>query len=208
MNAVYHHVEVRVILIAMRHDENLMLIEAEIGDHAIGDSRHGRTVCWIANIERNRNVVDGLLDAVGLMRSRAHENGGGPRISGRQVPRFDPVDAIRRYAVAAALEILAKSDEASALRDLADHRIPRITARTSERIDWSRSRAGSSPAPWAIRVSWFRLLPMRPSCRMSSSVIRFLRARGMDPRDTSRTYRDGGIRQSRARATIWSHSWS
>jgi hypothetical protein len=53
MHPVYHHVEMRVILVAMRHDEHLVLVEIKIAEYAIGNPGNGVPISWIGSIEGN-----------------------------------------------------------------------------------------------------------------------------------------------------------
>jgi hypothetical protein len=88
-------------------------------------------------------MVDRLLDAVGLVGRRAHEDACRAGIIGRQVARFDPVHAIRRRAVLPGLQVTDQPCEAAALRDLGDHPIPRMADKTSSSAACNRSRAMS-----------------------------------------------------------------
>lgn len=139
MDPVDHEVDVRVLLVPMCDDEHLVLVQPEVREHAIGDARDRGVVHRVAVIERDGEVVDRLLDTIRLVRRRAHQDARGSRVVGRQVPRFDPVHAVRRSAVLSGLEVANEPGKAAALRDLPDHPILRIAARTSWRVDcrWS-----------------------------------------------------------------------
>lgn len=137
MHSVDHEVDVRVLLVSMRDDEHLVLVESKVREHAIGDARYRGVVHRVAVIERDGEVVDRLLDAIRLVSRRAHENARRARIVGGQISGFNPVDAVRRSAALAAFEIANEPAKAAALGDLPDHPILRIAARTSSSVSCS-----------------------------------------------------------------------
>jgi hypothetical protein len=52
MHPVHEDVQVRVLAIAVRDDQRLVLFKAEPGEHPVGDPFHRRAVHRIAGVER------------------------------------------------------------------------------------------------------------------------------------------------------------
>lgn len=187
VNSVDRQMHVRVLLVAVRDHQDLVLLEPEIREHAIGDARNGGLVDRVAMIEGDGDVIDRLLHPIRLVRRRPHQDGRRAGIVRREVPRLDPIDPVGRRAVLPGLEIADEAGEAAPFRDLCDHPILRTSARISSRVVRNSSRVGRRPVLCARRASWLTLFPMRPSSTRILSSKRFRRALGTTPRETSRT---------------------
>ena len=214
VNTVDEDVHVRMLAVAMRDDDRLVLRESQSLQHTIGDTLHRRAVDRVPGIEAQRDVVDRLLDAVALRCRRSHELRGELRIVGRQVTSRAPRHSLPLLAAPARGEIGGQRPEAPSAARNGDHVVrpsksqPR--RRTIERISASVASIASaltlaSPC-LAVAASCVSAVPMRPSSRISSAFAWLLRGRGAAPSDTSRTYRAGGFPHSRARWVIASHS--
>jgi hypothetical protein len=133
--------EMRMLPVAMCDDQDLMLPEAEITQHAIRHVRHRRAVYPVHVIKRDGQMVDGLLHTIRLVGRRAHEDARDARIGGRQVARLDPFDSVGRGAVPAGFEVAGQPCEAGTPRDLADHPSFRIARSSSSRTECNSSQA-------------------------------------------------------------------
>lgn len=80
--------------VAVRHDERLVIAEVQILQQPVGYLHHLCPANGVVRIERERDVVDGPLDPVRSRGRCPHEKTGCFWIAGRQVPPFDPLDAI------------------------------------------------------------------------------------------------------------------
>jgi hypothetical protein len=70
-----------------------MLLDPEIAQQPIRHAQHRCAIDGVVRIERQRDVVDGLLYPIGLRRGRPHQQARGLRVVCRQVARLDPRNA-------------------------------------------------------------------------------------------------------------------
>jgi hypothetical protein len=73
VDAVDHQVDVRMVRVAVRDDQRLMLLQAEVIEQAVGNLHHRRAVHRIRRVERKGDVVYRPLDPVGACCRRSHE---------------------------------------------------------------------------------------------------------------------------------------
>jgi hypothetical protein len=95
----------RVRGVPVGDEQRLVLREAELVQHAIGDRAHRGAVHRIGGVEADGEVVDGLLRADGQVRRRPHDAGGGLWIVGRKVAGVDPLHPVPLLPVRARLQV-------------------------------------------------------------------------------------------------------
>jgi len=85
VNAVDHEVHVGVLAVRVRDNEDLVLLQPQRLQHAVGHALHRSTVHGIARIETERQVIYRLFDADVLTRGGPHDPGGELGIVGGKI---------------------------------------------------------------------------------------------------------------------------
>jgi hypothetical protein len=85
VDAVDDHVHMRMGAIAVCHDQHLVLLELELVEQLPGHLAHHGLRGTVGRVERNDEMVYGLLDAVVLRGRRPHGRRGAFRVIKRKI---------------------------------------------------------------------------------------------------------------------------